>query len=88
MNDLSLNELRKEIDRVDAKLLPLLEKRMELSSAVAKYKLKNDLPIEDLDREAKVLEKAQTENPAIKPYVRSVYEEIIKASKEYQRTIH
>ena len=38
---MDLKDLRKQIDEIDSSLVELYEKRMEVSSAIADYKIEN-----------------------------------------------
>ena len=51
---LNIEELRKQIDEIDAKVVELLNRRAELSLQVKKLKLANNLPVYDKDREEKI----------------------------------
>lgn len=51
------NELRKEIDQIDRQLVQLFEKRMKVSTEIAEYKLANNLPVLDAQREEMVINK-------------------------------
>ena len=42
---MELNDLRKEIDAIDAELVKLFTQRMEVSSKIAGYKKEKSLPI-------------------------------------------
>ncbi|MBQ2720656.1 MAG: chorismate mutase, partial [Clostridia bacterium] len=42
---MDLSEIRKKIDEIDSKLLPLFLERMNLSAEVAAYKKANNLPV-------------------------------------------
>ncbi|MEK4554180.1 MULTISPECIES: chorismate mutase [Jeotgalicoccus] len=50
-------ELRKEIDQIDRELVQLVEKRMKVSTEIAEYKLANNIPVMDAQREKKVINK-------------------------------
>lgn len=52
-----LEELREEIDSIDKQMVALLEKRIEAVLNVAKYKMKNSMPILNAEREKQVIEK-------------------------------
>lgn len=54
MND--LNKYRKEIDKIDDKLLKLFSQRMEVVKKVGEYKKKNNLKVKDLKREKLIIE--------------------------------
>lgn len=51
-------ECRNEIDKIDKKLVELLEKRMDIAINVAKYKIKNNMPIFNETRESEIIEKS------------------------------
>jgi chorismate mutase len=53
-----LKTLRRKIDRVDARLLAGLAKRLDLAKAAALIKKRGDLPKRDLKREKEILKKA------------------------------
>ena len=55
---MDLNDIRKEIDSVDAQLVDLYKKRMQLSAEVAEYKKNNN--IESLDINESVNEELLT----------------------------
>ena len=52
-----LEELREEIDSIDKQMVALFEKRIEAVLDVAKYKMKNSMPILNAEREKQVIEK-------------------------------
>ena len=54
---MDLKDLRKKIDEIDSSLVELYEKRMEVSSAIADYKIENGKKVYDRERE---LEKIKT----------------------------
>lgn len=51
-----LETLRKEIDRIDAELLPLFLRRMDVCREVAEYKRSVNMPVLDREREQQVLQ--------------------------------
>jgi len=51
----SLEELREQIDVIDAQLAALIAERMKISKEIGKLKHKNDAQIEDPKREAEVV---------------------------------
>lgn len=53
----SLDELRKQIDEIDEKIVDLFERRMDCAEEVGRYKLKNGIPVLDSGREDQLLEK-------------------------------
>ena len=55
----ALDECRRELDRIDEKLVRLIATRLELGLQAAAMKKEAGLPIIDPSREAKVLEQAR-----------------------------
>lgn len=82
-----IEQLRKEIDVTDKKLVPLLEARMDISGKVAKWKLENNMPVQDAGRENEVLKKvaALCENPAYRAEVMELYGKIMQVSRKLQK---
>ncbi|MBR1763545.1 MAG: prephenate dehydratase [Eubacterium sp.] len=85
MKDLS--QLRKEIDEVDSKLLPLLVKRMEIACDVADYKVKNNIPVLNSGREQEILDKVEEECGEYGGEIKTVYSAIMDASRALQHKI-
>ena len=79
---MSLEEIRKDIDLVDSKILKLLNHRMELVLMANKFKAQ----IEDKERERQLLERIkEILADLMKPeFTEKIYAEIIKESKNLQ----
>ncbi len=60
---MELNDIRKEIDRIDEQILKLFHQRMRLTEDVAAYKTANNMPVYQKDREDAVLKKAVNNSP-------------------------
>lgn len=75
-----LSTLRNSIDEIDNQLIDLLNKRMEISKAVAKCKIDNNFPIEHTARETEILNK-------VGPKFEKIYKEIFKTSKDIQKKV-
>lgn len=82
-----LEEVRKEIDEIDAQLAKLFEKRMQASSEVAQYKIENDLPVFDPVREKVVIQKSkdQIEDENLKEDYALWIQKLMDISKKRQR---
>lgn len=83
----SLEELRIEIDEVDKELVKWLARRMRLSHEIGKVKRAKGLPLFDPDREEAILKKlvaTNTEPLLTPPILRSIYREILAASRSLQ----
>ena len=79
---MNLKEIRKSIDLLDARILKLLNDRMELALMTKRFKKR----IEEGEREKEVLERIRrSSNSLINPgFVEKIYQEIMKESKNLQ----
>lgn len=85
---MELQELRRQIDRIDTELVSLFKQRMALSAAVAEYKQKNGLPVLDSSRERELLEKvAALSGREFAPYTHTLYATVLELSRSYQHTL-
>jgi chorismate mutase/prephenate dehydratase len=84
---MSLDDLRQQIDTLDARIVKLIAERLAVTRAIGQEKMQSGIPVEDKAREKKVLEKvkelARTEglNPE---EIEKIYQRIFFASKEVQ----
>lgn len=89
MDKQNLEAIRASIDRIDGELARLFEERMEVVQAVADYKIAKNIPVRDLAREQKVLDKCKDRvtNPANVQGLQKVMQEIMAAAvaQEEQR---
>ena len=82
---MDLNELRKEIDQIDAELVRLFVQRMEVSARIADYKKENGLPILAPAREQeKLMDVAQKAGADMEVYTRVLYDLLFELSRGYQ----
>lgn len=81
-----LLELRDEIDKIDNELVSLYEKRMKVAEQVAEYKIANDRPVFDKNREIQKLDtlSAKVDTPFNKNGVRELFEQIMSISRKRQ----
>ncbi len=80
-----IDNLRKQIDKIDAQLLPLFLQRMECSLSVAEYKRSNNMPILDKNREQQILDdKASKVSDELQAPVRDFFSQIMKISRNFQ----
>jgi len=79
---MNLKEIRKGIDLLDARILKLLNDRMELALMTKRFKKR----IEEGDREKEVLDRIRrSANSLVNPgFVEKIYQEIIRESKNLQ----
>lgn len=83
-----LENLRKQIDEIDAELLPLFLKRMDCSTAIAKYKQANNLPVLDRVREKEILDnKTALADKDKSTAVRDFFSSIMSISRASQKKI-
>lgn len=54
---MKLEELRKEIDKIDSEMAILFEKRMEVVKKIIEYKKNNNISILDIKRESEIIKK-------------------------------
>lgn len=88
MDNLNLEEIRKEISAINDDMLALFVKRMELSSQVAAYKIANGLPTLDRKREEAILQKvADNTSEEFRQYALEFFRNMMDLSKQYQETL-
>lgn len=82
---MDLNDIRKEIDAIDDRLVRLFTQRMALSAQVAAYKKEHQLPIFVPAREQeKLADVAEKAGPDIAGYTQELYAAIFELSRSYQ----
>ena len=81
MSNMPLDNWRKEIDAVDAEIISLLSKRMDIVVKIGKYKKENNIPLMDSNRwqslTQRLLKKAEKLNLS-KDLVKDIYAQILK----------
>ncbi len=84
---MSLEDLRKQIDRVDEQIVRLIAERMRTAQEIGQEKRQRGLPVEDLSREQEVLarvrEIAEREKISVEG-VEAIYRRIINLSKSVE----
>ncbi|HPZ06603.1 MAG TPA: chorismate mutase [Candidatus Eremiobacteraeota bacterium] len=73
---------REQIDIIDEEIMRLLKKRELIVKEIIRYKLKNNIPIEQLAREVQICNRPEDK------YMRDIFKIIIKVSKKLQKKIH
>jgi chorismate mutase / prephenate dehydratase len=84
---MSLEDLRRNVDDVDARIIKLLAERMKLSGEIGAEKARNSKPLTDAGREAIVLDhirKLAKDEGINADAVESIYRRVIAASKNVQ----
>lgn len=81
-----LLKIRDEIDKVDTEIAKLYEKRMHLTEEVAEYKIANNKPVLDRDRELEKLEKLKDMVSDVynKRNIVELFEQIMSMSRKRQ----
>ena len=88
MENLNLEEIRKDISAINDEMLALFVKRMELSAQVAWYKKAHGLPPLDRKREEAILQKvADSTEEEFRSYAIKFFKYIMDLGKEYQDTL-
>ncbi|MBR4036357.1 MAG: chorismate mutase [Oscillospiraceae bacterium] len=88
MDNLNLEEIRKEISEINDEMLALFIKRMELSSQVAAYKKAHGLPTLDRKREEAILQNvADKTSDEFRQYALEFFRNIMDLGKQYQDTL-
>ena len=84
-----LQDIRKELDAVDAELVKLFERRMEISREVAAYKIAHGMPVLDRGREERVLASRAEKLQDVywEKDVRALYECIMALSRAEQEKL-
>lgn len=82
-----LNEIRKEINEIDAQLVELFTRRMNCAKEVAEYKKANDIPILNEEREKEILNRVYTQGGEYGSYTRQLFADIMEMSKNLQHNM-
>lgn len=79
--------LRQQIDQIDRELVQLFEKRMEVSTEIAAYKLANDIPVLDAEREKTVINKniSYLHDRTLDSYVSEFSKHLMELSRARQK---
>lgn len=86
---MNLDDLRKDIDKIDKELIKLFEKRMDVATKIAEYKKKNDMNVLDVQRQRQKLADIceQTNDEDMKRYLRTLYSVIFELSCSKQNKL-
>ena len=85
---MNLQDYRKRIDEIDAKLVALFEERMDIAAGVAQYKSENKLPVYDPAREREKLNDiGERVRPETRGYAEKLYSTIFELSRSHQRKL-
>lgn len=85
----SLDEIRAEIDSIDARLIEILSRRAELAQEVGRVKGKDQKPFFTPERERQIYEKLESANPGPlqSRQLVSIFREIISAARAAEKPL-
>jgi monofunctional chorismate mutase len=83
---MNLEELRKQIDKIDLEMMELFKKRMQVSFLIGEYKKAHKLPVLDSNREQELLEnrKKALHDDRLWPLYEDFIKEVMRLSKVNQ----
>ena len=84
---MDLKEIRNQIDQIDTELLDLFLKRMDLSVKVAEYKMANNLPVLNREREREILKDVMEKSGEDEAYAYRLFQVLMALSKAKQGNI-
>ena len=84
---MDLQESREIIRQVDEEMAKLFVRRMEAVREVAAYKKERQLPVEDKEQEARVIESRSilVEDPELRTFYISFLHDVMEVSKSWQQ---
>ena len=84
-----LENLREKIDTIDKEMIALFEKRMDIVADIAAYKIKNNLPVLNQNREDIVVSKVKStvKNKEYADSAADLIKDIMEISKKFQQKL-
>ena len=82
-----MTENRNTLNVIDYEIRQLLYKRFEIIYQIGLYKKKNQMVVQDLNREAQIKNVIENENSVFKTNIIIIYEEILRQSRDIQNKI-
>ena len=84
-----LENLREKIDSIDKEMIALFEERMDIVADIAAYKIKNNLPVLNQNREDIVVSKVKStvKNKDYADSAADLIKNIMEISKKFQQKI-
>ena len=84
-----LENLREKIDAIDKEMIALFEKRMNVVADIAAYKIKNNLPVLNQNREDIVISKVKAivKNKDYTDSAIDFIKDIMEISKKFQQNL-
>lgn len=85
---LDLEDIRKEINEIDADIITLFKRRMHAAGCVAEYKKEHGYPVYDAARERKLLAKiCEMSGESLENYALNLYSTMLDVSRSYQHKL-
>ena len=84
---MDLLELRNEIDKIDNELLKLFVERMNITKNVAKYKIENNIPVLNSQREDEILNSVAEKSGDLGDMMKIIFATIMDVSRANQHQI-
>ncbi|MCK8612003.1 MAG: chorismate mutase [Apilactobacillus sp.] len=81
---MELNEIRKDITKIDTEIIELLKQRFTLCQQVGEIKRANNLPILDEKREQEILAEIELMTPKFAEEIKAVFKEIMQQAKNIE----
>ena len=84
-----LGKYRKQLDKIDNKIIKLLHLRHTASKEIGKIKVQRNIPTYDKEREEKLLKEIEEEADKYdldKHFINAIFKVILENSKEIQKT--
>lgn len=83
---MTLDQLRRQIDRIDLELLKLLNRRVAAAVRIGRFKKRLGLPVYDGHREGRLLRRLIRSNPGplADVSVRGIFRQILRSSRRLQ----
>ena len=84
-----LENLREKNDTIDKEMIALFEKRMDIVADIAAYKIKNNLPVLNQNREDIVVSKVKStvKNKDYADSAANLIKDIMEISKKFQQKL-
>lgn len=85
---MNIEELRQQIDDIDASLISLFEKRLDVAAQIALYKAEHELPILDEKREREKLSDISSRCRAgLCGEISELFSQVMRISRRYQQRV-
>jgi len=83
---MDLEKIREQIDEIDAQILELFCRRMDVVKGVAEYKIKNNMQVLRPEREKAILERVRADaGEEYGDYAADLFENIMRVSRQMQQ---